>query len=221
MIKPLSVSRGGAGGYIFSAVLIVTAGWGLFKGVEFVRFHSIQRTVNSAMASEFSKLPPQSELVSMLESVSSWRDTLGVRAMASSSEHALGLALSQPRAQLMADAAATLRVDPVNADAWLDVAEASWSDPNARALSFAAWDMSAIVAPREWWAIQRRAAFLLAVWPEAPDAQRRQLFFEIDALISNARHFRREWLKMLAGVSVERRQEIEMAFRAYNPSYLQ
>ena len=208
-----------AGGALFSVLIVLVAVWIVYKGVELTWFDRLHGTIASAVSVNNAKQPLQAELAALQASADAWRDTDGVRFLARADYQALAKALYQSPNAFIANAIEILQVDPVNADRWMDIAEASWSDPNARAVSFAAWQTSSIVAPRELNALQRRIVFLLAVWPEASEAQRRRMFFEVDSLLGKSNLMRRQWRLMMSSLSEERRREVEDAFRTYNPAY--
>lgn len=203
----------------FSLVLILAGGWTAYKGVEFVRFDRLDRAVDAALAGDLSKTP-RGEFKALRESVTGWRDTPGVRYLARTDYQLTGQAMMLPASIAMLDAADVLKVDPVNGRAWLDVAQAGWADPIMQPVALAAWEMSALAAPREFNEMRRRLSFLMPIWSSATDEQKRRFFFEADFMLSTrALYFRSEWRRMLSSIPVGDRDRLESEFRVYNPSY--
>lgn len=207
------------GRVVFSALTVLVAGWMIYKGIELIRFDHLNRRVASTLAADVGKSSPPAELTTLQDDIGAWRDSSGVRALARTQYQALGRASYQQPSASMANAVSILQIDPVIPNPWLDIAEAAWATPETHALAFEAWAMSSIVAPRELEALQRRISFLAAVWPDASEAQKRRMFFEVDSLLDKQNAMRTQWRFILASLSPDRRREVEEAFRVYNPAY--
>ncbi len=205
---------------VFSVVLIGAACWIALSGTRFVRFHYLHNEIAAAEAVDPAAQPSPEDVAALRERLAGWRYTPGLGYVARIAYRDVGNMFIQPPLVAMAEAADVLAIDPVNGEAWMDLAQASRRDRNSGPLAMAAWQMSALATPREYPIMLRRIAFLMGMWKTAGAEQKRQFFFEADFLTNTlGPDFRAEWRRMLSYLPDDQRDTLEAEFRIYNPGY--
>jgi len=204
----------------FSIVLVVMACWLVYSGTQFVRFDYFHRDFTAELAAARTGERSEDDMLAVRERLTAWQNTPGVSYLARTDYRDAGTIIVQPPITSMQEAAAVLKVDPVNGQAWVDLAKAARREPNSRPLALAAWQMSAIAAPREYPIMLGRIAFLMGIWRTAGPEQKREFFFETDLLRAEwGAPFRADWRRMLAYLPDEQKEALEDEMRAHNPDY--
>jgi len=204
----------------FSIVLVVMACWLVYSGTQFVGFDYLHRDFTAELAAAKAGERSEDDLTAARERLGRWLKTPGVSYLARTDYRDAGTVVIQPPVTAMQDAAAVLKVDPVNGQAWVDLAKAARREPNSRPLALAAWQMSALAAPREYPIMLQRIAFLMGVWRTAGPEQKREFFFETDFLTKEwVPTFRDDWRSMLSYLPDDQKDALEDDMRAFNPKY--
>ncbi|MBS9475735.1 hypothetical protein [Ancylobacter radicis] len=212
MIRAGAMARPGAA--LVSALLVVLSALLVYQGIQLWRFNALEQQATATLEGEYWRAETIQPLVDLRDSLTGWQDTAGMRSRARQLGSRLGQAMGQSPSATQRDAAAVLAVDPVNASAWMDLAIASWAASD-RALAYEAWKMSSLVAPREMGHVTRRMAFLLALWPQAPDELKQQFFFQLNLMFGASRYFGTPWRKLMAKVPADIRKQVDAEWRAY------
>ncbi len=199
-----------------SAVLIAMSAGLVFAGWQLWRFQALEGRAQALLAGEYWTAETLVPLFDARSELQAWAETPGVRSRARQMSLSLTQAMSGSPAQIQREAASVLMVSPVDASAWMSLATASWAASNP-ALAYEAWKMSSLVAPREMEAVKRRLAFLLAIWPEAPDELKRQFFYQLRLMLSLNSRFGWEWYQLIQRVPAQVRKQVEADGRAYGP----
>lgn len=210
MSTAVAARRISASGMAFSLVLVCLAGGLVFQSVRLLGYDRVSAAASALLAGEYWKRPLYTQLAPTRAQVAQWRDEPGARRSARTLYTRLGQASGVPVAETMAAAADVLRIDPVSGQAWADFATSALAASRPD-LALAAWDISAVVAPREDTAILWRLSFLAGLWDMASEEQKQRFFFDIQILSTRgaATRFPQVWLRILASLPPALARELD------------
>ncbi|MBB3772891.1 hypothetical protein FHS55_003516 [Angulomicrobium tetraedrale] len=213
--QPAPVALRPAG--LLLSLFLFAAGAGLvYEGVQLFRFSQLQYAASALLSSKYTSTPYFTTFPAWRASLAEWRDTPGVRNRARAYYAHFTRSLSLTAPENMKAAIDVLKIDPVSANAWEDVAAAglAMSRPD---LALAGWEMSSLTAPREYHKLRWRLTFMPIVWDAASADQKRRYFFELDfaTRADVPQGYRMNWSMVANTLNPAQRKQIEAEYKAY------
>lgn len=223
-------AEGGAGAVralrgLFSLALIAVAGWVVFKGVQFARMGTVEWRIERERADSRNAPVPaeaaeQGEALARRDEVAQWRDAWGLRDEARLLYFGIGQRqLDPPSPQGLQELAALIRVDPVRATSWMDLAQMTWDDLSMRPVSLAAWEMSGLTGPYEYADMLRRTHFLAHRWIFAGEEQKQRFVYEVVLMGRFPDPFASSWSTLLKSLPARQRERLQAEMEAVSPLY--
>lgn len=171
---------------IFLALIIVAiCAFSAFKGAQILMFALVTERANVSFAAlRDPRVRAGIDAASLQNELAQWTDVSGLRSGSRSEVVSLDLALGLGPAtdRLAPDVSALLAVNPMSGRHWILLSNAVVLAGDNFATALSAFDMSSLVAPREFSAALARVYIGVREWERMPDQQRDRIAYDLASI---------------------------------------